>query len=248
MPKNLSRLKKINKRQAGATFSNTIVSIAAGACNQNAANTVNLQVMKTPGLYRLLLTILLGTGMHNTARAQLGHNDTIRVYAIIYNGDTIEAKTLPDVALTLRLTEAQRRAFAEWTRLRNAVYVTYPYAKRAGMVLNDVNAHLAHISDKAEQKKYIHSREKELRRDFTEPLTNLSIYQGKILMKLINRETGNNCYEIIKEYKGGLTARFYQTVAFFFSTSLKQPYDKNGDDAEIEKIVQEVERMYGYRI
>ena len=66
-------------------------------------------------------------------------------------------------------------------------------------------------------------------------------------MKLINRETGNNCYEIIKEYKGGFTARFYQTVAFFFSSNLKRPYDKNGEDVEMEKIVQEVERMYGFR-
>ena len=74
------------------------------------------------------------------------------------------------------------------------------------------------------------TREKELKKEFTEPLTNLSIYQGKILMKLINRETGNNCYEIIKEYKGGLTARFYQTVAFFFDGDLKQPYDPGGND------------------
>jgi hypothetical protein len=65
-------------------------------------------------------------------------------------------------------------------------------------------------------------------------------------MKLINRETGNNCYDIIKEYKGGLTARVYQTVAFFFSSSLKQPYDASGEDAEIEKIVQEVQRMYHF--
>ena len=136
---------------------------------------------------------------------------------------------------------------AKWTRLRNAVYVTYPYAKRAGTVLNDINAHLANISDKDDRKKYIQSREKELKKEFTDPLTNLSIYQGKVLMKLINRQTGNNCYEIIKEYKGGLTARFYQTVAFFFSTSLKQPYDKSGEDAEMEKIVQEVQRMYGWR-
>mgnify|MGYP002071897440 CR=1 FL=1 len=203
--------------------------------------------MKTYSLYCLLFTIICMAAMSNTANAQWGKNDTIRVYAMIYNGDTIEAKTLPDVALLARLTEKQKRAYAAWTRLRNAVYVTYPYAKRAGMVLNDVNAHLTSITDKAERKKYIHSREKDLRREFTEPLTNLSIYQGKVLMKLINRETGNNCYEIIKEYRGGLTARFYQTVAFFFSTSLKQPYDKNGEDAEIEKIVQEVERMYGYR-
>ena len=65
-------------------------------------------------------------------------------------------------------------------------------------------------------------------------------------MKLINRQTGNNCYEIIKEYKGGLVARLYQTVAFFFDSNLKQSYDASGDDAEIEKIVLEVQRMYGF--
>jgi hypothetical protein len=106
---------------------------------------------------------------------------------------------------------------------------------------------LVSISNEQERKNYIKSREKELRKEFTTPLTNLSIYQGKVLMKLINRETGNNCYEIIKEYKGGLTARLYQTVAFFFSSSLKQPYDKNGGDIEVEKIVREVERLYGIR-
>ena len=180
--------------------------------------------------------------------AQTGTNDTLTTYAIIYLGDTIEAKTLVDVRLYTRLSNAQRRARAEWTRLRNAIYVTFPYAKRAGLVMNDVNAHLVGIADEKDRKKYIQSREKDLKKEFADPLTNLSIYQGKVLMKLINRETGNNCYEIIKEYKGGFIARFYQTVAFFFSTNLKQPYDKKGDEAEMEKIVQEVERMYGYRI
>ena len=181
------------------------------------------------------------------ATAQYGKNDTLKVAAIIYNGDTIEAKTLADLWLYRRMSQAQVNARAEWTRLRNAVYITFPYAKRAGKVLNDVNAHLIGITDKEDRRKYIRSREKELRKEFGEPLTNLSNYQGRVLMKLINRETGNNCYEIIKEFKGGLLARFYQTVAFFFSTSLKQPYNKDGDDVEIERIVQEVERMYGYR-
>ena len=179
--------------------------------------------------------------------AQFAVNDTIVSYAVIYEGDTIEAKTLQAIPLYRRLTDAQRRARAEWTRLRNAVYVTFPYAKRAGVIMNDINAHLANINDKEERKKYIRSREKDLRKDFADPITNLSVYQGKVLMKLINRQTGNNCYEIIKEYKGGFTARFYQTVAFFFGSSLKQAYDKSGDDREMEKIVQEVERMYGYR-
>ena len=66
-------------------------------------------------------------------------------------------------------------------------------------------------------------------------------------MKLINRETGvTNCYDILKELKGGFTARFWQTVAFFFGSDLKQPYDAKGQDAEIETIVKEVQRMYGY--
>ena len=194
--------------------------------------------------YIVFVSLLLLPGLSS---AQQGVNDTLVSGAVVYMGDTIEAKTLPYVSLFNRLTDAQRRARAEWTRLRNAIYVTFPYAKRAGLVMNDVNVHLVGVTDKDKRKKYINSREKELKREFADPLTNLSIYQGKVLMKLINRETGNNCYEIIKDYKGGFLARFYQTVAFFFGTNLKQPYDKTGDEAEMEKIVQEVERMYGYR-
>ncbi|MEO7046192.1 MAG: DUF4294 domain-containing protein, partial [Ferruginibacter sp.] len=63
-----------------------------------------------------------------------------------------------------------------------------------------------------------------------------------------NRETGGvDCYEIIKQLKGGFSARFWQTVAFLFGSDLRQPYDAAGRDAEIESIVQEVRRMYGYR-
>ena len=131
----------------------------------------------------------------------------------------------------------------EWTRLRNAVYVTYPYARRAGYIMNDINARIAHMNSKEDKKKYIKTREKELKKEFADPLSNLSIYQGKVLMKLINRQTGNNCYDIIKEYKGAFIARTWQTVAFFFSSNLKQPYDANGSEHEIELIVQELERM-----
>ena len=200
--------------------------------------------------YRSVAFVLLAfifTIKTEKLHAQFAVTDTIVSYAVVYDGDTIEAKTLQAVPIYRRLTDEQRRARAEWTRLRNAIYVTFPYAKRAGVIMNDINAHLAGVSDKEERKKYIRSREKDLRKDFADPLTNLSVYQGKVLMKLINRETGNNCYEIIKEYKGGLTARFYQTVAFFFGSNLKQPYDKEGDEREMEKIVKEVERMYGYR-
>ena len=97
----------------------------------------------------------------------------------------------------------------------------------------------------SEHKSYIKSREKELKKQFTEPLSNLSVYQGKVLMKLINRQTGNNCYEIIKEYKGGLNARMYQTVAFFFGSSLKQKWDPTEKtDRQIENFVKEIDGMW----
>ena len=195
----------------------------------------------------LVLLLILGAATNQSLYAQRGINDTIVSAAIIYQGDTIEAKTLGDISFYSRYNEAQMTARAAWTRLRNAIYVTFPYARRAGIVMNDINAHLVNVKDKGDRRKYIKTREKELKKEFTDPLTNLSVYQGKVLMKLINRQTGNNCYEIIKEYKGGVTARFYQTVAFFFSSNLKQPYDQIGEDAEMEKIVREVERMYGFR-
>ena len=106
--------------------------------------------------------------IHLNTFAQASKSDTIRLSAIIYNGDTLEAKQLPYVYTYYTLTAAQKKARAEWTRLRNAVYVTYPYARRAGMVFNDVQAHLLHIKDPGERKKYIKSRERELRKEFTE--------------------------------------------------------------------------------
>jgi len=178
------------------------------------------------------------------AQSRYGQNDTIFTTAVVYEGDTIEAKILAGVYVWGKSNLSTRE---RWTRLRNAVYVTYPYAKKAGIVFNDIQKHIAGNTDKESVSKYINSREKELKKEFTDPLTNLSVYQGKVLMKLINRETGGtNCYDILKQLKGGFTARFWQTVAFFFGSDLKQPYDANGQDAEMEMIVKEVKRMYGY--
>ncbi len=194
-----------------------------------------------------LLVAFMSSGNCAKAQAQYGVNDSIIHEAIVYNGDTIELKTLTNLFFYSKMTPAQREAAAKYNRLRNAVYVTYPYARRAGLVMNEMNEKLALINNKSERKKFIQSKEAILRKEFTDPLTNLSVYQGKVLMKLINRETGNNCYEIIKEFKGGFTARFYQTVAFFFNSNLKQPYHAENEDVIVEKIVKEVQQMYGYK-
>lgn len=190
-----------------------------------------------------LLTSLLSL----KANAQRSVNDTLQVYAFVVDGDTIPGGRMYDVYVQTRMLEKWRRYWAEWTRLRNAVYVTYPYAKAAGKIMNEVNQKLEGVTDKKVRRSIIKAREKELKRDFTDKLTNLSVYQGKVLMKLIYRETGNNCYNIIQEYKGGFSAGFWQTIAIVVGSNLKQNYDPAEKDRDIETIVRDVERMYGVR-
>lgn len=197
---------------------------------------------------RLVFTFVLMTTFsllwsQEATNSKWGPNDTIVVQSITINGVTYPYSELPEVTISKLPYKEMVKQMQAYNRLRNAVFVTYPYARQAGVVINDVNTHLLTVTNKSERKKYIKSREKELKQRFTEPLSNLSVYQGKVLMKLINRQTGNNCYEIIKEYRGGLQARLYQTVAFFVGSSLKQPYDSQNDatDRQIETIVREID-------
>ena len=176
-------------------------------------------------------------------RKKWGVNDTIVVPAIFYQNEIVNFKEESMVWISKLSPDKLAKFIEEWTRLRNAVYVTYPFARIAGGTINDINKMLTNVASKKERKSYIKSREKELKKEFTDPLSNLSVYQGKILMKLINRQTGNDCYDIIKEYKGGLNARLYQTVAWFVGGSLKQSWNtkENTVDRQIENIVKEID-------
>lgn len=204
-----------------------------------------------PALAYLLLALLFmfaapAVKAQTSLKPQWSLRDTITVTGIIYEGELMPYKELENVVVSNLPPDQLAKVLAKYNRLRNAVYVTYPYARTAGITLNDVAAHLATLTSKSDRKDYIKSREKELKAQFSDPLTDLSVYQGRVLMKLINRQTGNNCYDLIKEYKGGLNARMYQTVAFFFGSSLKQDYDFNTDatDRQIESIVKEIDGVW----
>jgi hypothetical protein len=205
-------------------------------------------ILLKKNVYKILLVASFFL-MYSTTNAQRTSLDTMKVPAWIdANGDTLALQYLPWVNVEAHriLTSAQRLQRKEWTRLRNAVYVTYPYAKAASKIMNEINAKLVGVVERKQRRAIIKEREKELRKEFTDKLTNLSIYQGKVLMKLIYRETGNSCYEIIQEYKGGFTAAIYQTVAVIVGTNLKQNYNATGADYELEPIVKDVVKMYGY--
>ena len=207
-------------------------------------------MLRTKRILTPLVILLFNFCTPNNLKAQNGHGiyDTIKVGACIEaNGDTIPCSWLDPVYVSAKLKGVWKKKYAEWTRLRNAVYVTYPYAIEASKVMNDINAQLVGVTDKNKRKAIIKSKEKELKTKFADKLTALSVYQGKVLMKLIYRQTGNNCYEIIEDYKGSFNAGFWQTIALIFGSNLRQNYDPNGSDQVMEMIVKDVEKMYGVK-
>ncbi|WP_447641742.1 MULTISPECIES: DUF4294 domain-containing protein [Chitinophagaceae] len=197
----------------------------------------------------LLSLIVVGSAARQLyAQNAAALRDTVvGIYIDPVTHDTFPCVTLNAVMVEGTVLSSVKKNMKEWTRLRNAVYVTYPYAMAASRVMNEINAQLVGVTDKEKRKEIIHSHEADLKKNFTSKVTNLSVYQGKVLMKLIKRQTGNNCYEIVKEYKGGFNAALWQGVAVVFGSSLKQDYEADGEDQALEAIVQDVEKAYGYR-
>lgn len=181
--------------------------------------------------------------------AQVGADSTQKILlgAVIENGDTIAMVYLDDVWVIDKLPKKWAKKQEAYNRLRYNVYKTYPYAVIAAGVLKDVDVNLMKIPDKKAQKAYMKSVEKELKKRFKGELEEMTISQGQVLVKLINRESGRNVFNIIKEVKGGFNAVIYQSVAMLFSNNLRKEYDPKGDDRDIESIVQELEAVNYYR-
>ena len=174
-------------------------------------------------------------------------SDTILLGAVIEGSDTVAVVFMDEVEVLDKLPKKWAKKQAAYNRLRYNVYKTYPYAVIAAGVLNDVYTNLEYIQEEKARKRYMKSVEKELKARFKGELEDLTISQGQVLVKLINRQTGRNCYSIIKEVKGGFNAVVYQSVALLFNNNLKKAYDPVGDDKFIEMIVKELEATNYYR-
>lgn len=168
--------------------------------------------------------------------------DTIRTEDIIMqhsivDNDTIPHVNLQEVAVIPKYKFKNKRQRKRYSKLVRNIKITLPYARKASNTINEINAELSHISTEKERKAYLKKREKELFKEFETPLKRLSFTQGKLLIKLINRETGDTTYQLIKEYKGGVSAVFWQGIARLFGSNLKSEFDEEGDDKMIEHII-----------
>lgn len=156
--------------------------------------------------------------------------------------DTIPVVNLPVVDIFGTVDPAQAENLKRYLKLRRDVLRAYPYAKLASQQLKFINDSTMKIKSEKARKKFIKQTEKDLKARFEKDLKNLTYSQGRILIKLIDRETGNTSYDLVKELRGTFQAFFWQSFARLFGTNLKSEYDPEGEDRMIEGIVKAIER------
>lgn len=155
----------------------------------------------------------------------------------IVDGDTLPNVILDEVTVVPPWkfrSEKERRSYG---RLLVNIKKTLPYARLAGVQLQVINDSLMHIKGDKERRQYLRVAEKELFSEFEAPLRKLTFSQGRMLIRLIDRETGSTSYNLIKEYKGGVPAFFWQGIARLFGANLKDEYDPSKEDKMVEHII-----------
>lgn len=127
------------------------------------------------------------------------------------------------------------------TRLIKNVKKVYPWAKLAGRKLQEYELILSQTETDRQRRKIMKQLEKEIHEEYGSELKKLTFSQGKILIKLIDRETTNTSFDLVKDMRGGFVAFFYQSFARVFGYNLKTEYDPLGEDKNIETIVRMIE-------
>lgn len=169
--------------------------------------------------------------------------ETFLVPAQIVDGDTIPMLVLDEVTVNPPVQAETNTTLSpvKYSKLIRDVKKAYPYAVTVSIKLNEYNEIISKIEDEAERKKYLKKAEEDIKAEFSDDVENMTLSQGIILLKLIDRETGNTSFEIVKQLRGALRAVFWQTIARFFGANLKIEYDPSGDDKYIEEIVLKIE-------
>jgi hypothetical protein len=173
--------------------------------------------------------------------------DTVRLedFEIITStamyGDTLPHRVIEEVVVYPRPRFNNRRQMRRYSRLITNIKKVYPYAKIAREKLAEMDAHMATFTTEREKKLYVKKMEDELFKGYEDDLKKLTITQGRLLIKLIDRETGETTYTWVKELKGSLPAFFWQTIARIFGSNLKTEFDAPGQDRLIDDIIRMID-------
>jgi len=163
------------------------------------------------------------------------------VRAEVIKGDTVPVVDLGTIYVYTDYIYKTPRQYEQWTRIKNNVKKVYPYAILAAAKLKEYDIVLEKMPTERLKKAYIRVCERDLKHEFEDELKDLSISQGRVLMKLIDRETGKTTYEIVKQMRGGFQAVMWQAIARLFGNNMKDGYDREGEDIMIERAIKLVE-------
>ena len=191
--------------------------------------------------FLMIVTALLVAG-GGTAKAQSGTVNTILSYATVLDGDTIPLVHLKPVKIVTKWTLLTDKEIKKNQRLIRNVKKTLPYAKEARRRLQDLEKELASLPPK-KRSDYVKKVEEEVLSEFKEDLEGLTISQGKVLLKLLDRETGNTSFTLVADLRGKFRASFYNTFARMFGYNLKERFDPkhNKEDNLLERVARSVE-------
>lgn len=176
---------------------------------------------------------------------QAQHRDSTAVnLGMVINGDTLIYKNIKEVVVFPDRTFKNKREYRRYTRYILKVKKVYPLAVEARKLLDEYEPRYYAMEDQKDRRKLMKDLEKELLDKHKEELKKWSITDGRILLKLINRETERTPYILIKDFRGGFSATFWQGIAKLFKNDLKDNYDPEGDDKMLEEIVILIELGY----
>jgi hypothetical protein len=157
---------------------------------------------------------------------------------IVEGKDTIYIDEIRASKVYSRLPRQKGKEWRKYYRLVHNFSKAYPYALVARKLVHEADSTIAADNLKwAKRDRYVNSIQKELFDVFESQMRKMTVSQGALMMKLIDREVGKSSYNIIKGYKSGMTAGFWQGVAKMFGSDLKKPYDPEGEDRQTEELV-----------
>ncbi len=163
------------------------------------------------------------------------------LHSVERDGISLPEIGIKEVVILGKSSTGKKFPYARYQRMVTNLKKVYPYAMVVRSKLEAINEELINIPEDRDRKKYIRQTEKNLFGEYEDDIRDMTITQGRLLIKLIDRETQNTSFELIRYYRGSLSAAFWQGIARIFGTNLKEEYDPYGDDAIMEIIVQAIE-------
>ena len=203
----------------------------------------------------LLFSVLcaLGSWAQNDGNIRVNPNETevdmdnptfvpmVKVGKVLDKGDSIQYVELNKIYVYPQLTFENERQRMEYNRLVYNVKKVLPIAKEVNKIIVETYEYLQTLPDKKSRDEHMKLVEAYIRREYTPRMKKLTYAQGKLLIKLVYRETSSSSYQLIQAFLGSVRAGFYQTFAWIFGASLKKEYQPNGVDRLTERVVLQVE-------